>query len=398
MRSSNYRFPLHASRLLRIQLDDQLLLCGDWNVWTRWTLQHLTAEGVAIDGDPRQRRAAARLIHRRHHISLLPRLHAHANLLTRLHEVARNVDRLLVDFDVTVTNELASCLAAAGESHPIHDVVETRFQRGEKIVSRNSRQRCDALKGVTELSFAHAVNALDLLLLTQLLRVLRHLATTSGRSAVLTGRRRTTLDRALLGEALGRLEKQLGSFATALSAARIRVTHRLDPPTLGRAAAIVRNRRDVLDRLDLQTSSDERLDRRLASRARTLHSHVHATNAERHRLTSSLLTGNRGSERSRLLRSLEASLSSRAPGDRVPLAVGDGDGGVVERRADVSNSFRFDYALCLFTNCHSLSRYPITWCINPTNVIQYRLYLVTFFLPAIARRGPFLVRPLVCVR
>src|SRR5690349_23630958 len=121
-----------------------------------------------------------------------------------------------------MTHELARGLPAARESHAVHDIVETRFQRGEKIVSRNSRQRCDALEGVPELSLAHAVNALDLLLLTELLRILRHLATPRGRSAVLTRRRRTALDGALLGEALGRLEEQLGSLAAALPAARIR--------------------------------------------------------------------------------------------------------------------------------------------------------------------------------
>jgi hypothetical protein len=53
----------------------------------------------------------------------------------------------------------------------------------------------------------------------------------------------------------------------------------------------------------------------------------------------------------------------------------DGDRGVVERSADVGDSFRLDDALYLLSDSHS--------------------YFVTFFLPAIARRGPFFVRALV---
>src|SRR5450759_5515461 len=97
--------------------------------------------------------------------------------MSRLHEEARDVDRLLIHLDVAVPHELARRLAAARESHAVHDVVETRLQRGEEIVSRDSRERCDPLEGVPELSLADAVDALDFLLLAELLRVLRQLAT-----------------------------------------------------------------------------------------------------------------------------------------------------------------------------------------------------------------------------
>jgi hypothetical protein len=42
----------------------------------------------------------------------------------------------------------------------------------------------------------------------------------------------------------------------------------------------MRNRRDVLDRLDLQTGGSERLNRGLATGARTLHANMHAADAE----------------------------------------------------------------------------------------------------------------------
>src|SRR5665811_2536169 len=95
--------------------------------------------------------------------------------MSRLHEEARDVHRLLIHLDVTVPNELARRLAAARESHAVHDVVEARLQRGQEIVSRDSRERCDPLEGITELPLADPVDALDLLLLTELLLSLIHI-------------------------------------------------------------------------------------------------------------------------------------------------------------------------------------------------------------------------------
>jgi hypothetical protein len=57
-----------------------------------------------------------------------------------------------------------------------------------------------------------------------------------------------------------------------------------------------------------------------------------------------------------------------------------------------------------------LLKVALTWAIPSASIMRFVFfpiaillgylshYLVTFFLPAIARRGPFLVRALVCVR
>jgi hypothetical protein len=70
-----------------------------------------------------------------------------------------------------------------------------------------------AVERIAELLFRDAVHALDLLLLTQLLGVLRHFLAACRGLTVLAWRVRTTFHRALLGEALGPLEEQLLSFA-----------------------------------------------------------------------------------------------------------------------------------------------------------------------------------------
>ena len=179
-------------------------------------------------------------------------------------------------------NELTRGLAAGREPHAVDHVIQPALECGEKVVTRDARQRRHLLEGVAELLLADAVDALDLLLLAELLRVLRRLAAAGRALAVLARRIRTTLDRTLLGEALGALEEELGSFAPTLLAARPCIpTHGSDSPTLGRTAAVVRNRRHVLDRLDLQAGRGERLDRRLAAGARTLHAHVHPLDAGR---------------------------------------------------------------------------------------------------------------------
>ena len=50
-----------------------------------------------------------------------------------VHEVARDVDRLLIDLDVTVTDELARGLAARREAHAIHDVVEPALEAARRL-------------------------------------------------------------------------------------------------------------------------------------------------------------------------------------------------------------------------------------------------------------------------
>src|SRR5262249_62210177 len=72
-------------------------------------------------------------------------------------------------------------------------------------------------------------------------------------------------------------------------------------------------------------------------------------------------------------------------GPGVAVRVGDRDRRVVERRADVRHALRFHDPLCLLPSRHN-------------DLVFANDYFVTFFLPAIARRGPFFVRAFVCVR
>ena len=151
-------------------------------------LEHSAAERVAIDGEPRQRRAARRLIHRREHRLHLARLLTDLHFLARRDDVARDVHRLAVHFDVTVANELTRRLAARSEAHAVDHVIEATLKCREKVVARDARERRHLLEGVAELLLADPVDALDLLLLAELLRVLRRLAAARRALPVLAGR------------------------------------------------------------------------------------------------------------------------------------------------------------------------------------------------------------------
>src|SRR5690348_11142235 len=114
----------------------------------------------------------------------------------------------------------------------------------------------------------------------------------------------------------------------------ITAEEQLHPATLGRAAAVVRRGRDVLDRADLEAGGLQRPDRRLATRTRALDEDVDLAHAVLLRATGSGLGRHLRGERGRLTRTLEADLPGRGPADHVADRVGDRDDGVVERALD----------------------------------------------------------------
>src|SRR5215475_1903831 len=113
-----------------------------------------------------------------------------------------------------------------------------------------------------------------------------------------------------------------------------------DPAPLWRAAAVVRDRGDVLDGPDLQASGLERADCGLATRARALHEHVDLAHAVLHGPPRGGFGSHLSSERRRLARALKADLPGRGPGDHAPARIGDRDDRVVEGALDVRMAVR----------------------------------------------------------
>src|SRR5690606_34371846 len=138
-----------------------------------------------------------------------------AHLVARLHHVARNVDRLAVHLHVTVTHELTRSLAARREAETVDDVVEAQLEADQQVLTRDARLARRTRVQVAEVLLPHTVDALDLLLLTELQRILRRLATPGLRHAVLARRIVPPLHRALLRVTLGSLQEQLLPLAAA---------------------------------------------------------------------------------------------------------------------------------------------------------------------------------------
>src|SRR5690242_14667610 len=120
----------------------------------------------------------------------------------------------------------------------------------------------------------------------------------------------------------------------------------LDSTLLGGTAAVMRNRRDVDDVQHLVAERVQRTHRRLTARARALDAHFDGLHAVVASGATSLLGGDLGGKRGRLARTAETGAASGRPRQRVALAIGDGDDGVVEGGLHVSHGIR-DNALDL---------------------------------------------------
>src|SRR5690242_11615309 len=136
----------------------------------------------------------------------------------------------------------------------------------------------------------------------------------------------------------------------------------LDTAALRRTAAVVRNRRHIGDRGDLDAKTMQCAHCRLATRAGTLDPHFEVLHAVFHRHTAGRLGSNLRRERRGLARALEALTARGRPGKRVALTIGDRDDGVVERRVNVNHALG-DVLLDLLANAlrrgvvRSLSHY-----------------------------------------
>src|SRR5262245_41039008 len=101
-------------------------------------------------------------------------------------------------------------------------------------------------------------------------------------------------------------------------------------PALGRTATVVRHRRHVGDAADLETDRVKRAHRGLTAGARAFDAHFDVLNTAFLSCTSRALRRDLRGKRRRLARTLEAGVAGSRPRQRVALAVGDGDDGVVE--------------------------------------------------------------------
>src|SRR5207253_7866410 len=116
-----------------------------------------------------------------------------------------------------VAHELARLRPRAREAEPVDDVVEAGLQHLQEVLPGDARALCGLLVVVPELLLEQAVVPARLLLLAQLQQILGLL---DPPASVLARRVAAPLDRALVSEALLRLEEELHAFSAADAALR----------------------------------------------------------------------------------------------------------------------------------------------------------------------------------
>src|SRR5277367_3101928 len=109
-------------------------------------------------------------------------------------------------------------------------------------------------------------------------------------------------------------------------------------PALARTATIVRDRGHVANRRDGEARGLQRTKRRFTTRTRASNFNLQRAHAVFLRLLGDVFRRDLRGIGGRLARTLEAHRARRRPGNGVALRVGDGDGGIVERRIHVRDA------------------------------------------------------------
>src|SRR4051812_34237411 len=211
-------------RLLRVELDDELLLDRRVDDLPGRKRVHEDLGLAADDLDPGRDDLGAGLGAGHHERGHLARLLADLDDVGRAHPVRRDVHLVAVDQEVAVQHELAGGVPGLGEPGPVHDVVQPGLQDLEQDLTRLALLVGGFDVVVVELLLQHAVDAAGLLLLAKLEQVLALLGPTA---AVLARRVRPDLDRALRALALAALEEQLHLLPAAEPAVSTGVTGHL---------------------------------------------------------------------------------------------------------------------------------------------------------------------------
>src|SRR6266508_154594 len=324
--------------LLAVQLDDQLLGHGDLDVLAERQAPDDALLAVDIDVQPLRYLATARVgvvVYAWAPLGRRPQLHDVADL----GQERGHAGLAPVHLEVAVGHHLPRLATRGREAHAVHDVVQAKLQQPEQVLARHALLALRPLEVLAELALQHAVDPLGLLLLTQLHAERRQLAALQ---TVHAGRVVPPLDRAAVGEAAGALEEELHALAAAQPALGVAVSRHprppLHPPPFGRAAAVVRNGRDVADRADLEPDRLQRADGRFAARSRSAHEDLDLLEAELHRLAGGDLGRRLGRERRALARALEARAARARPRDDVAHLVGESHDRVVERGLHVRDA------------------------------------------------------------
>src|SRR3954447_3420565 len=199
--------------LLRIELDDELLLDRRGDLRALGPAQHLRGELVVVRLQPCGDLGDELGRVTDHRLDIAAGLEGDHVVLPHL--TGGDVAPAAVDRPVAVADQLARLAARRGESEAHEDVVEPALEDPQQVLAGDALLAGGLLVVVAELLLEHAVVAASLLLLPQLDAVLGLLLAPA---AVIAGRIGAALDAALVGQAALALEEQLLPLTAALLA------------------------------------------------------------------------------------------------------------------------------------------------------------------------------------
>src|ERR1022692_4624098 len=210
-------------RLLRVQLDDELLVQLDLHqILALRQALYATLQTFPVDIDPIRRRSVRRGVAGGQNGGIVLAVFADRNHVAHFDHRGGDVALAAVEIDMAVADHLAGLGAAGAEAHAEDDAVQAALQVLHQVFAGDALlQRC-LLEGDAELAFQHAVDAADFLLLAKLQAVADNLL--GPVLTVLPGDEVALFDGALFAVAALAFEIEFHALAPALPADRADVS------------------------------------------------------------------------------------------------------------------------------------------------------------------------------
>src|SRR5919112_4963472 len=158
--------PGRSRSLLRVKLDDELLLHGRGDLGPLWEEEYLRREAVVVGLEPGRHDGGQLCRFADDGLDRRVRTHRDHVLLAQL--VRGDVHAPAVDGPVSVQDHLARLAPGAGEAKAHEYVVEARFEQTQQVLAGHAGLAARLVVVVAELPFEHTVVAAGLLLLPPL--------------------------------------------------------------------------------------------------------------------------------------------------------------------------------------------------------------------------------------
>src|SRR6266404_5424729 len=196
--------------LLAVQLDYQLLVHRQLDVFASRQRNHAPLVVLAIDLQPYRRRLMTGKILRDFENWNLAAALPNRNLFSHRDFVRRDVHFLTIYLHVPVAHQLARLAAGNAKAQPIDDIIQTPLERLQQLRTRHTFGFDRVLEVIPKLAFLREIDALGFLFFAQLQTIAYDLGLLV--FPVLSRSEVAFLNWAFVAEALGAFQKELDAF------------------------------------------------------------------------------------------------------------------------------------------------------------------------------------------